>query len=759
METERRRKAAEFIIQYRIVILLAMLVLAGWSAAMISRTHINFDLNRYLADDTMTKRAMKVMEEEFGAAEQLRLMFSGLQETAAPALPVPESTSSFSPEPGTQKDPASGLTLQQILDALNAREEVRLAVHDPVTGTAQAFGKTWTLITLTLNSCDEAAFVTELREMFPAAGTYYVGGSAAVQLDVQKSVVVEIPEVMVIAIAIVLLVLLLTSHAWLEPAAILFVLAISIVINMGTNFIFPDVSFITFSVCAILQLALSIDYAIMLLHTYNGCRGEGLSAREAMAEALAQCFMRIASSAMTTIAGLLSLLFMSFTIGFDIGVVLSKGIVISMLCVFLLMPSVVLLMEKPLSATRHRPLKLGGEHLAAGILRFRLPLAIILVLSVIAGAWLNSRNTYTFTDPGTADNSDTARINEVFGTSSPLVLLVPGGDSDADYDRQRNLAGRLRSLRLADGQPSIREITAMVTTGAAALEYYTAQEAADLTGQPLFMVSLFFVSEGFESPVRADRLLDAAGASFAEGNETLAGLQEALASAREAFLGPHYARMLLDISFQSSDPDFNDNMDAILSAVREEYGEDFYITGIPMSSYDIGNAFRGDLLRVNLITFLAILLIVMISFRAFRLPLLLVFVIEGAIWITMGFSCLIGQPIFFISYLICLAIQMGATIDYGILFCDQYRNQRRLGLDAQPALAEAMKRALPTVLTSGIILVTAGYIIGKRCSVYYISSIGLLVSRGAFVSALLVLTLLPALLLLFDHFIIRGSGF
>ena len=759
METGHRRKAAEFIIQFRIVILLAMLVLTGWSASMISRTKINFDLNRYLADDTMTKRAMKVMEEEFGSAEQLRLMFSGLQETASPAPQPRESTPPASPEqePETQQIRASGLTLQQILDTLNAREEVRLASFDPDTGTAQAFGKTWTLVTVTLNNCDTAAFVTELREMFPDAGTYYVGGSAAVQLDVQKSVVVEIPEVMVIAIAIVLLVLLLTSHAWLEPAVILSVLAISIVINMGTNFIFPDVSFITFSVCAILQLALSIDYAIMLLHTWNGCRDEGLDAREAMTEALAQCFMRIASSAMTTIAGLLSLLFMSFTIGFDIGVVLSKGIVISMFCVFLLMPSVVLLMEKPLSATRHRPLKLGSEHLAAGLRRVRIPLAVVLVLSVIGGAWLNSRNTYTFTDPGAADNSDTARINEIFGTSSPLVLLVPGGDTDEDFDRQRNLAGRLRSLRRADGQPSVREITSMVTTGAAALEYYTAQDVADLTGQPLFMVSLFFVSEGFESPVRADRLLDAAGTSLAGGSENLAGLQEALAAAREAFLGPHCARMLLDISFQSSEPDFNDNMDAILSAVREEYGEDFYITGVPMSSYDIGNAFRGDLLRVNLITFLAILLIVMISFRAFRLPLLLVFVIEGAIWITMGFSRLTGQPIFFISYLICLAIQMGATIDYGILFCDQYRNQRRLGLGAQSALAEAMKRALPTVLTSGIILITAGYIIGKRCSVYYISSIGLLVSRGAFVSAFLVLTLLPALLLIFDRFIIKTS--
>ena len=153
---------------------------------------------------------------------------------------------------------------------------------------------------------------------------------------------------------------------------------------------------------------------------------------------------------------------------------------------------------------------------------------------------------------------------------------------------------------------------------------------------------------------------------------------------------------------------------------------------------------------------LAILLIVTVSFRSFRLPLLLVFVIEGAIWITMGISFLIGEPIFFISYLICLSIQMGATIDYGILLCDQYRSLRRQDIPAREALCGAMRKALPTILTSGLILTVAGFIIGKRCSIYYISSIGLLVSRGALVSSVLVLTLLPALLLC-DRRIIRKT--
>ena len=264
----------------------------------------------------------------------------------------------------------------------------------------------------------------------------------------------------------------------------------------------------------------------------------------------------------------------------------------------------------------------------------------------------------------------------------------------------------------------------------------------------------FFLMKGFGSSVRADRLLDAA-ASFAEGNETVKALQDQLAAARSAFIGPHYARMLAELNFAAGDDDFAANMDAILSAASAVYGTDYYITGVPMSTYDIGKAFHSDLLKVNLITLCAILLIVMVSFRALTLPLLLVFVIEGAIWITMGFSCLIGEPIFFISYLICLSIQMGATIDYGILLSDQYRTKRQNGSAPREALMEALGKSLPTIMTSGVIITVAAFIIGKLCSIYYISSIGLLVSRGALVSVLLVLSLLPSLLLLTDKRIVN----
>nr|MBQ6241016.1 MMPL family transporter [Lachnospiraceae bacterium] len=723
-----KHKLASSIVRFRFLLLALMLGAAAFSAASIGRTRINYDLTKYLAEDTMTRRALTVMEEEFGSSEQLRVMFADQEETA----------------------------LQGYVSALNALPEVLMAAHDPETGVKLEGGVRWQLVTVALNECDGAELVKRLRGMFPEAGQYCVEGSAAGQLDLQQSVVREIPGVLAIAVGIVILVLLATSHAWLEPAPVLAVLAVSILINMGTNFIFRYVSFITFAVSAVLQLALSIDYAIMLLHTYNGYRDGGLDAKAAMTEALAECFMRITSSALTTVAGLMSLLFMSFTFGADIGMVLSKGIVCSLLGVFLLMPALILMLEKPLRATRHKPLKLGGEHLARGIARYKVPAAAVLILLVLGGLYLNSRNTFSFTTVEEKENTEAAQVTSRFGTSNPLVLLVPGGEEDADYARQRTLVKQLQAVRKADGSPAVTSVASMVTTGEMALRYYTPQEVADLTGMNLTVIKLFFLMQGYGESVRADRLLEAASL-LAEGDEKVAELQTLWQTARDAFIGTAHHRMMAEVSFTTSDPHAADYMEQILAAAAGVYGNDYYITGVPMSNYDISRAFEGDLIRVNIITLLAILLIVTVSFRSFGLPLLLVFVIEGAIWITMGFNRLLGRPIFFISYLICLSIQMGATIDYGILAADQYRSFRRKGLPAAEALQEGMKRALPTVMTSGIILITAGSVIGIRCSIFYISDIGLLVARGALVSAALVLTLLPALLLICDKVIVKNK--
>ena len=578
--------------------------------------------------------------------------------------------------------------------------------------------------------------------------------------ELQVKIGKEIPVALLIAVAVVLVMLTVTSHAWLEPLLISFVLAVSIVLNMGTNFVFPKVSFITFAICPILQLALSIDYAIMLLHAYDACRENGLEAKEAMTEALAECFMRITSSALTTIAGLLSLLFMSFTIGFDIGLVLSKGILFSMLGVFTLMPAVTLLCGKALRRTRHKPLPIGGDHLAGLIYRIRKPLAVCMVLLVAGAVYLNTRVEYTF-----AGNEP---------KRNPVALIVPGGGDEADYANQRELISRLKDLKRTDGTPATGRTLSMVSD-------FTVDELAGKAGISPLLLRVYCALYGLGDPVSMDRLLDSLdrnldpmltkGADFANslsgfftGGDSALGsrltefrdeLRKNTEAIRTGFIGRHYSRVAVYLNFSPADEEFVQYMDDVQDTARSVYGDDIYLTGVPVSTYDITKSFNGDRLKVNLITLAAIFLIVMLSFRSPRMPVVLVLVIEGAIWMTIGFSGLIGEPVFFISYLICISIQMGATIDYGILLSDQYRSRRREGLAPREALTSALKKALPTILTSGVILIVAGYAIGKVCTIYYISSIGLLVSRGALISVVLMLTFLPSLLLLFDKFIIR----
>ena len=711
-------KLARGIVKSRKFLMVLFVVLTIISVFCIGKTTINFDLTQYLRSDTMTRRSLIKMQEEFGTSEQLRLMFQD----------VPEDE------------------IARIYEEINGRDEVLAAVcgADDI---RESGGSVYRLMTLTLAPCDSSQLVQDLRAQYPGA---CVGGDAANQLDIQQSVGQEVGLALALSVVIVLLMLLLTSHAWFEPVIILITLGVSILINMGTNFVFPSVSFITYAVCAILQLALSIDYAVMLLNGYHNLLEQGLHHEDAMVYALRDCMMPISSSALTTAAGLLSLLFMSFTIGFDIGLVLTKGIFISMVTVFLFMPGLTLLLRKAIHNTRHKPLPLGGKNLGRAIFKLRVPVAVLLSLLVIVCGVLQTRNTYLFSDvDNISERTEGGRIQAVFGASDPLVLLVPGDESEESYTVQRQLISGIECVQVG-GQPVVQQITAMVTTGAAALAYYTPEQVAEMAGMPAFSVRLFFNMNGLESPVRADKLLEKADAlgSLPQVKE----LQETLAQAKEAFQGPHYARMLIELNISSAGEEAQEAIRQIMALAEGLYGEDYYMTGTGMSVYDIGHAFTGDLRRVNLITLAAIFLIVALSFRSLSVPLVLVFVIEGAIWISMAISKLAHQPIFFISYLICVSIQMGATIDYGILLTDHYRALRKT-LAPKPALMEALRLSLPTVLTSGIILVTAGFTVGKVCSIYYISSIGLLLSRGALISVILILTLLPALLVLLDRFV------
>ena len=713
---------AKQIIHFRVPIILFALAATVVSVLMIGKTTLNYDLATYLSKDTLTAQSLKIMNEEFEPSSQLSVMLCDESDAAAARL----------------------------CDEMARLSGVALAAYDGTKDVREQNGHTYRLITLSMVGVkDESALLSGLDALLDGTDAA-IEGEMETNRAVRRSIADEIPAVMLIAVVIVLTVLFLTSHAWIEPLLFVCVLLVSIAVNMGTNWIFPSISFITYAVTAILQLALAMDYSIMLLTNYDHFLEKGHSEREAVTRALAHSFMPVSSSSRTTIAGLAALMFMSFTIGFDIGIVLSKGILLSMLTVFILMPALIFYFSKSLKKTRHKAIPMGGERLARLSWRLRKGMPIVMIAVILGAYILQTGNTYLFGMQ--SDDAGKIEVSDVFGGNSMVALLVPKAETSADYEKQLQVINDIRAIE-KDGHSIVQSASAMPIQGEMAIKQYTAGEAAKLLNVAPLFVQMFYQSNNLPQTVSGKELLDLAQ-NLLPDNAQIKQLNELLKTAETTFNGDKHSRILLSLDLTGGADKVNPFVNQIEGILRAAYGDDIGMAGHAVLGRDISTAFGGDLLTVNLITILAVFLIVAISFRSLSVPLILVCVIQGAIWINMAISRLTGTPIFFMSYLICMAIQMGATIDYGILLASNYRISRAQH-DQKAAIERAMRVSMPTILTSGVILIAAGYIISFTCSVFYISSIGHLLGRGTIISVFVVTVLLPQLLTLFDRFVMK----
>ena len=724
-----REKASRFILRTRYFWLLAAVVSCIFSVMTISRVHVNYDLTSYLRSDTDTMRGLALMNGEF------------------------ESTTSLS----VVLIDASPDTAQEKASAYSSLEGVLRAVHDPDTDVRTESGHTYRRISILMSSGGSEKILDEVEDDLQGENAWISGGPKESRV-LRESIEKEIPPVMAVSCLIVLVVMLVMTRSWFEPVIFFLVIAVSILLNMGTNWVFPSISFITFAVASILQLALALDYSIMLMKAFDRMRASGLAPKDAMQKALTNAFMPISSSAFTTVAGMLSLIFMSFTIGFDIGMVLAKGILFSMLTVFLFMPGVMLLSVPLIDKTTHRQLRFSGRiiHRIGTAMHGIVPVCLIvmIVLSIV----FQSRTVYTYS----ARDTDFAaqETNRLFGQSNQVVVLFPKDTSDEGLERQWNMIADMESITL-DGHPVIQQTLSMVTTGSAAYSYYDAASTAALLGREEREVQTIFSLLGIKTPIRGDALISQLSTSlqrisFLVPGDALSQLQKAqdlLDQADAAFNGPNYSRAMLVLDLAPGTPEAHDAVRQIKAVLQRYYGDDSALSGVPVALDDIATSFKGDMLRVNLITIGLILLIILISFRSVLIPVLLVCVIQGAIWINMCLSNVLDHSVFFMCYLICVALQMGATVDYGILLTNHYRTLR-MHADKKESAREAIWLSLPTILTSGAALTEAGFTVGIISSVFYISSIGTMLARGAIISVVLILFLLPQLLQWLDRWIV-----
>ncbi len=664
------------------------------SLILLPKVSANYDIASYLPPDMETRQALTVIEKEWGMNSFVNVMIKDV----------------------------SAENAQSLSERLKELQNVSLASFDR--SSESSYKDNCALIRLTVKGGDFSDSaqdaVREVEALLEREGyESYTSGSAVDGTRMQNGIGGEMTLIMIIAVLVVVAILLVTSRSWFEPVIFLLVVGVAILINLGTNFFFGEISYITKSVAAILQLALAMDYSIVLLHNFDSCAEKGGSISDAAAKALAVSVKPIISSSLTTVAGLVALMFMSFGIGLDIGLVMSKGIIISMLTVFFLMPGLLVLLNKPLLKLKHRPLPLGGDKLATGVVKARYVLPVLLVALIATGAVLQSFNTYSFTE--VQPSADRDQIEAVFAPDSSMIVIIPKAENENDYAKQDEFVEKLSELKMGEKVPF-----------KSAQTYNSAVEQAT---QSVLQTFPAFWRPVVEEQVRA----------------------EVCAQVGELLNGSEHSRMILSFDIPEANQEaFNyiDDMKAELDAL---YGKgNTFIAGGVMSNYDISKSFGGDLLVTNLITVFSILLIIGLTFRSFSLPVVLVLIIQGAVYAAMSVSFLMSTPIFFMSYLIASAILMGATIDYAILITEHYTKMRKTAGKLE-SLKAALGSSMPTVLTSGLILTIAGFIVGGISSSAAISTIGMLLGRGALAAIVLVLVLLPELLYLLDKVIQKTS--
>ena len=660
------------ITRHKKLVIAIFLVATVISAVLILGVSVNYDLTDYLPEDSESTIALDLMYEEFGSGvPNTRVMVRNLTLTGAVEMKV-----KIAQAPGVTgvmwlDDTQDMSTPIELMDSATVEQYW----HD---GTA--------LYQVTIEEGRESEAVAALYEML--GSDVAISGNSANTASMQNLVVSEVVGAASILIPIIIIILLLTTTSWISPALFLLTIGVAVLINMGTNVVFGEISFVTQSVSPILQLAVSLDYAIFLLNSFGRHRQEVDISETAMRLAIKESFSSIAASAATTLFGFMALMFMRFGIGSDLGLNLMKGIVLSYVSVMVFLPALALASVKLLDKTSHRPIIHTGKRLGRALVKVRIPALILVLIAVIPCYLAQTRADFLYGN-GTPDTRtdygrDTVAINEEFGESNALVLLVPRGDPGAEAKMAEELAG-------------IDHVTSVLS--------YAGTVGA--------------VPEGF--------------------------LDESIVS---QFYSDGYARIIM----YTDTSEEGDEAFAVVEQVRataDKYYSESWLCGQSANLYDMRDVVTADSTLVNWIAIGFIFLTLLVTFKSATLPFILLFVIEAAIWINLSVPYFADQPLVYIGYLVINTVQLGATIDYAILMTNGYTANRRT-MGKREAVVATLNTNFESVLTSGVILTAAGLCLGFVSSLQVVAELGILLARGTVLSMAMVVLALPALLMLFD---------
>ena len=739
-------KIATFIVDKRNLFFLLYAFALIFSIVATGWVKVENDITTYLPEDTETRQGLTVMNDNFVTYGTARVMVSNVTyETAENICSDLESI--------------DGVTSVDFDDTTDHYKSASALFSVTFDGT-------------TTDDISVHALHT-IRDMLAGYDTYI---DTEVGVDTSADLQSEMSVILVLAAIVIVLVLTLTSRSYAEVPVLIMTFGAAALLNMGTNFLCGTISFISNSVTVILQLALAIDYAIILCHRFSD-EHETKDTREACIAALSKAIPEISSSSLTTISGLGALAFMHFGIGRDMATVLIKAILFSLLSVFTLMPGLLMVFSKKIDATRHKNLIpkitfLGKFDVAT---RFIVPPIFAVVVVVTAVLANKCPYCYSYTDLVTAKQSESQiahqKIKNTFGVNNMVAVIVPTGNYDSERQLLKDLDScaevkstqGLANIDAMDGYKLADALTPRQMSELAGLDYEVAEAlyAAYAVDQneygklisglgdykvPLFDMFMFLQREMKDGNITLD----------GDIQETLDDLFEQLNKAQLQLQSDKYSRLVVYLNLPEESDETMDFLDTMHAMIAKYYSSDTYIVGNSTNVKDLSSSFGEDNMLISVLSALFVVIILLFTFKSAGLPVLLIVVIQGSIWINFSVPTIQHESLYFLGYLIVNSIQMGANIDYAIVISSHYTDLKK-EMRPKEAIVAALNEAFPTIFTSGTILAVAGALIGVMTTNPVIAAIGTCLGRGTVISIVLVMAVLPQILLIGDTIVERTS--
>ena len=739
-------KLAAFIVDKRNLFFLLYIFAFIFCIFSMNWVQVENDVTTYLPDDTETRQGLVAMNENFVTFATAQVMVSNITYDTA----------------------------EEIYEILVAIDGIDMVTFD---ATADHYTNASALYDVSFagGNFDDIS-LQAMAEIEEKLSFYDLSIYSLIGYDENAMLRQEMTTILIVAVIIIVAVLTLTSRAYMEVPVLLITFGAAALLNMGTNFLCGKISFISDSIAVVLQLALAIDYAIILCHRFSD-EHETKDARESAIIALSKAIPEIGGSCLTTISGLAALAFMKFGIGLDMTIVLIKAIMLSLLSVFTLMPGLLVLFCPLIDKTKHKKLLPNITFAGKFAVKARRVVPILFVLLLGGAFWLSSQcpYAYSYNDLKTAKMSErqTAyfKIKDTFGTSNMVAVVLPSGNYEAEAKILDELSQRsevkstmgLSGIEAMDGYKLTDALNPRELSELIGLDYevvqllYTAyatehnQYGQILSGLDEYEIPLFDMFIYLKEQLEAHNIT-LTGDDQAMIDDLFAQLELAQAQLQN----DTYSRMVVYLTLPEEGEETYAFLKEMRSIIGQYYESNYYVVGNSTSSRDLSSSFITDNLMISILSAFFVIVVLLFTFQSAGLPVLLIIVIQGSIWINFSFPTLTGEPLYFLGYLIVNAIMMGANIDYAIVISSHYQ-ELKAHMPHKEAIIHALNAAFPTVFTSGTIMASAGLLIGNLSAQPVVSTMGSCLGRGTIISIILVLFVLPAFLVLGDSIINRTS--